>query len=169
MDYDPQWITNFNNEKQHLLNAIGEIAISIEHIGSTSVIGLSAKPIIDILVEVSDLALLDDKTPQLAALGYLAKGENGIAGRRYFQKGDNLRTHHVHAFVSDDAHLVRHLAFRDYLISHPKIQNEYQVIKQQAAKLCGNKSERYMSLKNGFIQTHEPLAVHWYLNKRRKN
>jgi GrpB-like predicted nucleotidyltransferase (UPF0157 family) len=164
LNYDPDWAIDFDIEQALLNEAIGPVALNIEHIGSTSVNGLVAKPIIDIMIEVSNLKSLDKSSEKLASIGYEIKGENGIEGRRYFQKGGNQRTHHVHAFLTGDKNLKRHIAFREYLIAHPEISEEYGAIKKQAANSCENNSVLYMSMKNEFIQKHEPLAVRWYGN-----
>ena len=117
VDHDPNWKNIFEIEKAALSKAIGNNAVKIDHIGSTSVIGLAAKPIVDILIEVSKLEKLDAADKNISALGYTIKGENGISGRRYFQKGGYQRSHHVHAFQSGDLHLHRHKAFKEYLIA----------------------------------------------------
>ncbi|MCG9722714.1 GrpB family protein [Shewanella sp. Isolate7] len=131
IDHQMSWHQAFKVEKARLLTALGECVVSLEHIGSTSVPGLAAKPIIDMLLEVDSLAALDAQAEQLRALGYVARGENGISGRRYFCKSEETkseedkseedkseedksdegkrdeykagpqRTHHLHAFQSD--------------------------------------------------------------------
>ncbi|GLX76889.1 hypothetical protein tinsulaeT_02290 [Thalassotalea insulae] len=162
VDYQADWVNKFTDEKALLIQAIGNIALNIEHIGSTSVPGLAAKPIIDILVEVTDLNRLDTKSNEMVALGYNIKGENGISGRRYFQKGDNQRSHHLHAFNQNDPHLMRHRAFRDYLLAHSNVAQQYAKIKTQAAHQCQHDTNMYMALKNDFIQHHETKAINWY-------
>ena len=164
VDYDPNWENIFQTEKAALAKAIGSNAVKIEHIGSTSVIGLSAKPVIDILIEVTNLTSLDSANKSIEALGYIVKGENGISGRRYFQKGDNQHSHHVHAFQTSDLHLLRHIAFKEYLIAHPIIAAEYDKIKKEAVSKNDNDINIYMTLKNGFIQKHEKLALEWFSN-----
>jgi len=163
VDYDPNWKKTFETERALLTKAIGINAVKIEHIGSTSVIGLAAKPVIDILIEVTNLKELDTANENLKALGYKIKGENGISGRRYYQKGGNQRTHHIHAFQTNDLHLDRHRAFKEYLIAHPTIATEYAAIKKQAVSKSGNINV-YMVLKNDFIQKHEKLALQWFGN-----
>lgn len=160
--YDPVWVSKFDSEQSLLKQALGHIAIKVEHIGSTAVPGLSAKPVIDILVEVPDLSKLESRSRQLESIGYVVMGENGIAGRRYFQKGGDNRSHHVHAFEAGDTHLMRHRAFRDYLIENADVSIEYGMLKKEAALACGNDINVYMSLKNSFIAHHEALAVEWY-------
>lgn len=164
IDYDPNWEKKFENEKEALSKAIGSNAINIEHIGSTSVVGLEAKPIIDILIEVSSIQKLDLRNECIEELGYTSKGENGITGRRYFQKGGNLRSHHVHAFQTDDSHLHRHRVFKEYLIAHPAIASKYGSIKREAVSKSKNDMNNYMALKNTFIQKHQEIALEWFGN-----
>lgn len=163
--YDSNWPQLFKIEYQLLSEILGANALAIEHIGSTSVPQLSAKPIIDILVEVECLNKMDEKNSEMEATGYLIKGENGISGRRYFQKGRLQRTHHVHAFQTGDSNLIRHRAFKHYLIAHPEIATTYTNTKIEAARGCHNDSMVYMASKNDFIQRHEVLAVNWFREK----
>jgi len=162
VNYDPNWKITFETEKALLANAIGCNAVEIEHIGSTSVVALPAKPVIDILIEVTNLTELDTLNENFEQLGYIVKGENGISGRRYFQKGGIQRSHHVHAFQSKDSNLLRHRAFKEYLIAHPIVALEYGKIKKEAAQKSKNDINFYMTLKNDFIQRHEKLAVKWF-------
>jgi GrpB-like predicted nucleotidyltransferase (UPF0157 family) len=164
VDYDLNWPDSFAIEKKLLANVIGINAVSIEHIGSTAVAGLAAKPVIDILVEVTSLSDLDASSNGIAALDYIVKGESGISGRRYFQKGGNQRSHHVHAFQTGDLNLIRHRAFKEYLIAHPRVSSEYGQIKKEAVLNCGNNINVYMTLKNEFIKKFEKLAVEWFSN-----
>ena len=97
---DARWAEEFSRESSVVAGAIGDLLIAMHHIGSTAIPGIHAKPIIDILAVVSDVALLDESRPQMEALGYEAMGEFGISGRRYFRKDDACgnRTHQIHAF-----------------------------------------------------------------------
>lgn len=165
VEYNSEWVLKFKEEEDLLKNVLGPVAINIHHIGSTSVVGLHAKPIIDILIEVGDLGLLDAKNNGMQSLGYEVMGEFGIPGRRYFRKGANTRTHHVHCFMSGDPSLTRHLAFRDYLIAHPSIANDYAQLKLDIVKRCDNDMGKYCDEKDPFITIHEPKAVEWYLNQ----
>jgi GrpB-like predicted nucleotidyltransferase (UPF0157 family) len=159
VDYNPAWKAAFVLERSLLQEALGEIVVAVHHIGSTSVPGLAAKPIIDILLAVTDLAALDDKGAEMAALGYKAKGENGIPGRRYFHKGGPQRTHHAHAFTAGDPNLTRHLAFRDYLIANPEVTQEYAALKKRLASAYKDDSRLYQAGKEDFISLHEWLAL----------
>jgi GrpB-like predicted nucleotidyltransferase (UPF0157 family) len=124
---------------------------------------ISSKPIIDILLEVSDLAELDARSPRLAKLGYEAKGEFGIRGRRYFRRDNELgtRTHQVHAFVANSEQVSRHLAFRDYLISHPEVAEAYGNLKQGLAERFPSDIDAYMDGKDSFVKHYEAQALAW--------
>ena len=100
VDYDTDWPHSFESEKLALEKALYDTAVKIEHIASSSIPNLAAKPIIDILIEIDKVERLDVKADIFCNLGYEVKGENGIPGRRYYQKGGNNRTHHIHAFQS---------------------------------------------------------------------
>lgn len=156
---DPTWPERYQKEALLLQRVLSDIPVAIHHIGSTAVPGLAAKPIIDILLEVTSLHLLDKYNDTLCQAGYTPRGEYGIPGRRYFVKGENQRTHHLHAFELGSQHTLRHLAFRDYLRQHSDIAQEYERVKREAAEHSGNLSKRYSQLKNDFIQRHEALAL----------
>ena len=160
--YDYQWALDFVEESQALLTQLGSLANCIHHIGSTSVQGLSAKPIIDMLLDVGSLEELDRQSSRVVALGYEAMGEMGIPRRRYFRKGGYHRTQHIHAFQSGDTELTRHLAFRDYLRAPPEVAKAYGKLKAQVAQQCEDDIERYSAGKNDFIKHHEALALQWY-------
>jgi GrpB-like predicted nucleotidyltransferase (UPF0157 family) len=162
VDYQKGWIEMYYAEAAALKNATGFLNPDIHHIGSTSVSGLSAKPIIDILIEVDDVGCLDDHAKCLEAIGYHGRGENGIPGRRYFEKGGDNRTHQIHAFNRGSSGAMRHLAFRDYLSSHPRVAHEYALLKKQAAETCNNDIDRYCDGKARFVKKHEKIAIEWY-------
>jgi GrpB-like predicted nucleotidyltransferase (UPF0157 family) len=129
--------------------------MALHHIGSTAVPGLAAKPIVDLLLEVTDLAALDQQTAALAALGYVNKGENGIAGRRYFYKNSaeqpQQRSHHLHAFVRGAPQIRQHLTLRDYLRGHPVAVAAYAALKLALAQQFPNDTQRYQAGKDHFI------------------
>ncbi|ACX90104.1 GrpB family protein [Pectobacterium parmentieri] len=155
VDYDPLWATNYATAAKALAQALGEVAVRVHHIGSTAVPGLPAKAVIDMLLEVVSLSDLDRLDHVMVDLGYRPRGENGMAGRRYYTKGGDARTHHLHAFVVGDAHIQRHLAFRDYLRANPAVCAEYAAIKRAAALACDNDAAVYSQLKNDFIGIHD--------------
>jgi len=162
VEYNPLWPEMFLEAKQQLKSLLEGQVILIEHIGSTSVPGLCAKPIIDILVEVKNLDFLDNLTAQFTALGFVGKGENGIVGRRYFQKGGLQRTHHVHIFEQGHDHAFEHRIFRDYLKAHKLAALQYAEIKMDAARACNNDIRVYMTLKDEFIKAQLQQAKNWY-------
>ena len=162
INYQHSWMNDFELEKKLITDAIPEEILFIHHIGSTSVAGLAAKPIIDILIEIKNVVDIDKYNSQFEKIGYECKGEFGIPGRRYFQKGGDNRTHHIHAFNSGSQGAKRHLAFRDYLIAHKQVAKEYEALKFQALKECNNDSSIYCNIKNNFIVYHEKQALKWW-------
>lgn len=165
--HDPNWAKEFEYEAKKILNQLGNIVNHIHHIGSTAVPGLMAKPIIDMLLDVKNLADLDQQNNKLENLGYEVMGEFGILGRRYFRKGSDLRTHHLHAFKAGDSNLIRHLAFRDYLIQHKTVADEYGKLKFHIAKRCNNGIADYCDEKNDFVKYHEAIALEWYQDRKK--
>lgn len=133
--------------------------MAAHHIGSTAIPCIHAKPVIDMLLEVADLAALDRQQAQMEALGYLAKGENGIAERRFFLKYNaaGVRTHHIHAFLIGSVQVKRHLAFRDYLRAHPQQAQAYSDLKCQLAKQYPTDIEQYLAGKDTFIKAIDYL------------
>ena len=114
LPHDERWHTLFDEEKARLLGAVGEFGVDVEHIGSTSVCGIRAKPILDIGIAVKDSAAGEKCVAPLERLGYEFRGENGITGRLYFVKGAP-RTHHLHILSAASREWRNHLFFRDYL------------------------------------------------------
>ncbi|AFY93699.1 GrpB family protein [Chamaesiphon minutus] len=161
--HDRNWQSAFADEAQQLSIAFGDNAISIHHIGSTSIETIYAKPIIDILVEVEDIHQVDDRNPEIESLGYTAMGEFGIAGRRFFRKdrSEGIRTHHIHTFEVGSAQIDRHLAFRDYLRAHPEDASKYSELKQQLARQHPTDIQAYMEGKHDFIQAIDRFALEW--------
>lgn len=157
--YDDKWPEMVETESLLIKTLLGAVAVSVHHIGSTSVPGLSAKPIIDILVEVTDINELDAYNLAMVSAGYISRGENGIPGRRYFIKGGGQRSHQVHAFAIGDLQVLRYLIFRDYLRKNRDIAGEYAEIKHSAALLSQNDVHRYSALKADFIAHHLRLAL----------
>lgn len=159
--YDPSWPQAFACEAGLIEGALGP-GVRLHHIGSTSVPGLAAKPVIDVLMEVACLAALDGEAAVMEALGYEVMGAFGIEGRRYFRKDDarGLRTHQIHAFETGSPHLARHLAFRDYLRAHGDVAAKYGALKLRLAETCAD-AGAYMDGKDGFVKRVEGEAVAW--------
>ena len=160
---DPRWPAEYEAEATLIRTALGANVAALHHIGSTAIAGIFAKPIIDMLLVVHDLHALDDCSDAMVRLGYEPKGEFGIAGRRYFRKrsSEGVRSHHVHAFRQGNADVERHLAFRDYMNSHPPAAESYSVLKQALAAAHPDDIEAYMDGKDAFIKEHERKALEW--------
>ena len=168
--HDPAWRIEFEAEAKRISRALGDIVVSLHHIGSTAIPGIFAKPIIDILLEVDDIVELDDRSSAMEELGYEAMGEFGILGRRYFRKNNasGVRTHQVHAFEADSTEVERHLAFRDYMIAHPVEAQTYSELKQKLAQEHPDDIEAYMDGKIPYIKEHEARAIAWRLSQTAK-
>src|ERR1700754_549093 len=134
--HDPRWRDAFEAEARRVAEALGENVAAVHHIGSTSIPGIYAKPVVDMLVEVRDVAEVDGRSAAMESIGYEVMGEYGIPGRRYFRKDDRdgVRTHHIHAFEAGSAEVVRHLAFRDYMLAHPADAQRYSELKRRLAE-----------------------------------
>ena len=158
---NPAWPAAYHAEAVRLVEVFGERLIAAHHIGSTSVPGLAAKPVIDILLEVTDVTAIDLANRKMEELGYIPYGEYGIPGRRFYLKGLVHRTHHVHAFKSGTPDVQRHLAFRDYLIAHPDVAKDYAKLKIECARMCANDNEKYCDGKHAFVVEHERRALAW--------
>jgi GrpB-like predicted nucleotidyltransferase (UPF0157 family) len=161
--YNPEWNTLFEAEKKLIDSIFMPAEVEVHHIGSTSVIGLSAKPIIDIMLAADSLEQIEKATHDLEAAGYAAKGENGIPGRRYFQKHDDngIRKVHLHSFEKGSQQLYRHLVFRDYLRSHPGEASKYGAVKEIAAEKYEYDIESYIAEKSPIVKELEQKAMQW--------
>jgi len=160
--YDPNWAESFQAEADEIRRILGQEVVAVHHIGSTAIPNLSAKPIVDLLVEVRDIEKIDAFNGKMSQLGYLPKGENGIPGRRFFIKGDEIhRTHHVHIFQTGHPDVERHLNFRDYLIAHPEDALAYGRLKQELARRFPTDIDSYVAGKDEFIKGIDRKAQAW--------
>jgi hypothetical protein len=117
--------------------------------------------VIDLLLTVRDFGEEQGMQKALELLGYEAMGAYGIEGRRFFLKGGDQRTHHLHVFVEGDPHVLRHLAFRDYLVHHPQIATAYGALKRDLARSHPHNIEAYCRGKNPWIKEVEHQAIEW--------
>lgn len=162
LPYQESWQSLFEEEADQLRRIFGEELIAIHHIGSTSVKGLKAKPIIDIMPVVKNIQHVNGFNDSVIALGYEPKGENGIRGRRYFQKGGDNRTHHVHIYEDNSPEIIRHLALRDYLRAFQEEAKAYGDIKERLAKKFPYQIESYIQGKERFVSELEQRALAWH-------
>ncbi|MCA9995323.1 MAG: GrpB family protein [Anaerolineales bacterium] len=160
---DARWPELFAEAAAWLQGVFGENFVRIHHIGSTAIPGIRAKPIIDMLLEVADIEQVDGLNEVLAAAGYVAYGEFGLAGRRYFPRTINgRRSHNLHIYQHDNPAIVRHLAFRDYMIAHPDEAQVYSELKASLAAQFQHDFEAYMDGKNVYIKEMEQRALRWW-------
>ena len=159
--YDPSWPARFEQERCHLLDCLpNELILRIEHFGSTAVPGLAAKPVVDMLVEVTDLQAVRERVvPVLEAQGYEyfwrpTRGDDGPPYYAWFIKRDpatGVRSHHIHMVESDFSEHWDRLLFRDYLIRHPDVAREYEALKFRIAAEHTHDRVRYTREKADFI------------------
>ena len=155
-EYNPQWPILYEKEKDQILSVIGHCAIAIEHVGSTSVLGLGAKPIIDIMVAMRQLADASACVVPLQNLGYkyAPEFEALMPERRFFRRfSSGVRTHHLHLVEITSEFWEHHLLFRDFLRNHSESAQQYYQLKQElAAKFHGNRAA-YTDAKTQFIES----------------
>lgn len=160
-----EWRKAYQEEVARLKDVWGSILLDAHHIGSTAIPGIKAKPILDILLVVTDLDESDMAAYNsgMQALGYHVLGEFGISGRRFFVKTNEKheRTHHVHVFPNGHPDIERHLVFRDYLLAHPEQAEKYSRLKEELARNHPEDIEAYMRGKRGFIEEVERKAMEW--------
>jgi GrpB-like predicted nucleotidyltransferase (UPF0157 family) len=159
--HNPNWRFLFEIESNQIAIALGENAIAIHHIGSTSIKTIYAKPIIDILVEVNSITQVDKQNSSMQVLSYQCMGEFGIKDRRFFLKDNTtgVRIHHVHVFEADSPQAKRHLAFRDYLNTYLEDAQSYSILKRSLAEKYPNDIEGYMNGKHDLIQEIDRKAA----------
>lgn len=160
---DLTWRANFEAESKQIARMMGENVVVIHHIGSTAIPNIYAKPIIDLLIEVKDIRKTDEQSVAMERIGYEAMGEFGLPGRRYFRKNRSpeIRTHNVHTYEVGSPEITRHLAFRNYMIAHPDVAQQYSRLKQELAKQHPQNIEDYMDGKDEFVKTMEKKALEW--------
>lgn len=160
--YNPEWPQMFEREAKQIKLILGSNCVCVYHIGSTSIEGLDAKPIIDIMPVVKSINRVDWVAAEFTKIGYEYMGEFGITGRRYLRKGGDERTHQVHIFAqSDKENIERHLAFRDYLRVHEEIKNAYAALKRKLARQYPYDIDGYCEGKDEFVKRVEEKALIW--------
>lgn len=161
--HDSNWKSRFIAESEKIRFALGEQVVEIHHIGSTAIPGIYAKPVIDMLAVAKNIEELDLCNEAMTELGYEVKGEFGIPGRRYFRKDiEGIRTFQLHIFELGSEQIDRHLAFRDYLNSHPEDAAAYSELKRRLILEHDGDPERYMDGKDGFVREIDRKAELFY-------
>ena len=153
VDYDPLWPGQFDEIAARVRAAfLGAPLVAVEHVGSTSVVGLAAKPIIDLNVIVPTRADLPVAIVRLATLGYVHEGDKGITGREAFRCPPGTAWHHLYACAEDNAEHKRHIAFRDYLRGHPEAPRQYEALKRDLAVRFRDDRLAYNDGKTDFVE-----------------
>jgi GrpB-like predicted nucleotidyltransferase (UPF0157 family) len=146
------WDRLFQEERARLQAAVGDRILDIQHVGSTSIPGIVAKPILDIAIAIERFEEAFACVDPIQRIGYEYAGENGIPRRRYFVKRNPATTHHVHMLEIASPEWANHLLFRDYLIGHPKAATEYAALKLKLAEAFPRDRDAYTDGKAAFIQ-----------------
>ncbi|RIW15770.1 GrpB family protein [Algoriphagus lacus] len=159
--YQAEWLTEFEQLKKALLQVLEEYEIDVQHVGSTAIPNLFAKPILDIDVILENKSLIGEITSKLELIGYKSRGEQGIPGRFAFRqeskKTPNIgkskiwQEHHLYVCYSDSLALKNHLLFRDALLKNQKLVQEYSQLKLKLTKEPGMTREDYTRKKTDFI------------------
>jgi GrpB-like predicted nucleotidyltransferase (UPF0157 family) len=155
VEYDARWPSAFAAEAKRIEGAARGLLVGIEHVGSTSVPGLAAKPVIDIMGGVRTLADADAAVPRIVAIGYeyVRKWEDEMPERRYFvRRVKGVRTHHLHVVETGSDFWRDHLLFRDHLRTHPVDVIRYAALKHDLAESLGEDREAYTDAKAEFIE-----------------
>ena len=160
--YNPKWKEKFETEKQLLIKNLKFLDIEIEHIGSTSVKGLGAKPIIDIMIGLKDFNLADQQIEKLEKTGYqyISKYNEIMPERRFFIKEiHGIRTHHLHMVERGKDFWIRHLKFREHLRQNKIYRKEYNRLKKELSKKDWTDGDEYANAKSEFIKKIENKAT----------
>ncbi len=151
--FNPVWQKLYKKEAKFLCSAIGKYILDIQHVGSTSIPGAKAKPIIDIAIGVANLKNAEKCVKPLTQLGYEYKYNAGVRGRRFFAKGsEKNRTHYIHIVKLNGRVWGNYILFRDYLRKHRAVVKEYNELKEKLAKKYKNDRYTYTAKKDPFIK-----------------
>jgi GrpB-like predicted nucleotidyltransferase (UPF0157 family) len=162
--YDENWPQEAAEEINRLRSVLGKNLIRGEHVGSTAIPGIIAKPIIDLLPIVQSHSRLEESRAALEEAGYQWRGEFGLPGRRYFVRdcpSTGERLANVHMYEIGSPQIGRHIAFRDYLLAHPAERFEYEAVKRRAAEICTTNVNAYNDAKSEWVKACELRALEW--------
>ena len=152
--YDETWVFAFEKIKSEIEAVIGDMILGIEHVGSTSVKGMSAKPCIDVDVIIQDDSIFDEIAEKLGTIGYIHEGDLGIKDREAFKYTDkpHLMMHHLYVCPQYSEELRRHITFRDFLRHNAEAVQQYSFVKEEAARLFPNDIDQYIEYKTPCIE-----------------
>ncbi|NOV01062.1 GrpB family protein [Paenibacillus planticolens] len=151
-EYNPNWVRIFEELRSFVLPVLSDLIVTIEHVGSTSVPGLAAKPIVDMDVVVPTRRDVQLAIQRLATLGYVHEGDLGTPGREAFIPPDGVIWHHLYVCTLNNAEYKRHIAFRDYLRKHPNAAVEYGRLKIELAQRFHHDRSAYSKGKSEFVE-----------------
>lgn len=158
VSHNPQWAARFAAEREMLHTAFPGCFLGIEHIGSTAIPGLCAKPVIDMLGIVANLGACDIFARAIGRVGYVVRGENGILNRRYFTRGAPDAVH-LHVYAEGNPRIGQHLRFRDHLRANADSRRDYEALKRHSADIHAGDRAAYTSAKDSFCANIESLAL----------
>jgi GrpB-like predicted nucleotidyltransferase (UPF0157 family) len=162
VDYDPAWPALAGAELRRITEALGPVAVRTEHIGSTAVPGLAAKPILDLQLSVDALQPPDRYVDPLQALGYLFVEAPESPDHHFFARPpERPRTHHLHVCAAGGGHELRHVAVRDYLRSHSHEAAAYASLKRAVAARHPQDRLAYIEGKGAYVAALEARALTW--------
>ncbi len=161
--YDATWPEQFHQLAQPLRHALGPVALRIDHIGSTAVAGLAAKPVIDIQISVADFEPLDAYRLPVERLGYIFRADNQERTKRYFREAPGQRRVHIHVRRAGSFSEQFALLFRDYMRTHPDVASQYARLKIELAQRYSQVEDRhlYTEAKHPFIWKVMAQADEW--------
>jgi len=162
VDYDPEWPARARQELRRIADALGSVAVRLEHVGSTAVPGLAAKPILDLQLSVAAIERRDAYVGPLERLGYLFVPAPQAPDHHFFARPpERPRSHHLHVCEVGSAHEHRHLAVRDYLRAHGDEAASYEALKRDAAARHPADRLAYIEAKDAFVTALEARALQW--------
>lgn len=159
VEYDCNWPAQFESLRLRIAGALGDLAQTIEHVGSTAVPDLAAKPIIDIDVLLKMGVELPVAVHRLERLGYINRGDLGVPGREAFRTPDHDLPHHLYVCPHNSPAFRAHIAFRNYLRAHPEAAEEYASLKKSLAQRFRDDREAYVMGKSEFVAAILNLAA----------
>ncbi len=157
VDYDDRWPRLFAAEERRIRDHCGTLALRLEHIGGTSIPGMCAKPILDIVAGRSGGASIEDYVAALERSDYVYRGERGLPGRDYFRRGEP-RAYHLHLVEDGGALWSDYIVFRDYLRAHTDVAREFGVLKRALAARFAHDREAYTNAKGPHVDEILRLA-----------
>ena len=151
--YTSEWANEYAEERNRILSVLADQILGIEHVGSTAIPGVCAKPIIDIAIAVQSLSAAENFVPTMARIGYDYAGDGGVPGGRIYGRGPKIRTHLVHAVVADSQEWQDYVNFRDVLRADAELVKQYDSFKRALAHKFSNDRPSYTYAKGRFIKS----------------